>query len=310
MSSPKTNKLSPPQVATWQWFTIALLAQIGWGANLVVLRYLQTISGIPSFSLLALGNLIVLLIVTLIFLPRIDKSVFRLPIVWLFGGMVILRGVSNLLATRFTLAIYVQIIYLMTPFLVALLSKVVLHERLPKHTFKALTIALFGALLVTSGSLTDTAVSTTISRNDPLGIGLAIASSLFLAFYMLIARRTIQYNTPGEALLIVHLLSLFVFSTVMSLLFGENLGKWGTLNPNDWIIFFIYSLGILLGANFGQIRAIQRLGAPLVSSMMPIRLVSALFFAGILLGERLSSGWQVLGTAVILITITWYLRQQ
>lgn len=310
MSQTQSKSLTSDPTSTWQWFTLALLAQTGWGANIVLLRYLQTIGGVPSFSLLAFGNLIVLLIVALIFLPRIDKSVFRMRIVWIFGGMVVLRGITNLLATRFTLATYIQVIYLMTPFLVALLSKLVLRESLPKHTFKALSIALIGALLIMSGSLTDTAVSSSVSRNDLLGIGFALASTFFLALYMLIARRTAKHNAPGEALLIVHLVSLFAFSALMSFLFQENLGKWGNLNQSEWIIFVIYSLGVLMGANLGQIRSIQKLGAPLVSSMMPIRLVSALLFAGLLLGERLSSGWQVLGTAVVIITITWYLRQQ
>ena len=310
MAQSNSENLTAQPLSTWQWFTVALLAQMGWGANIVLLRYLQTISGIPSFSLLAMGNFIVLLIVAIVFLPRIDKSVFRMRIVWIFGGMVVLRGITNLLATRFTLATYIQVIYLMTPFVVALLSKMVLRESLPKHTFKALTIALVGALLIMSGSLTDTAVSTSTSRNDLLGISFALASTLFLALYMLIARRTAKHNAPGEALLIVHLLFLFVFSSLMSFLFQENLTEWGTLGQSDWIIFIIYSLGILMGANLGQIRSIQKLGAPLVSSMMPIRLVSALLFAGLLLGERLSSGWQVLGTAVVIITITWYLRQQ
>jgi drug/metabolite transporter (DMT)-like permease len=44
--------------------------------------------------------------------------------------------------------------------------------------------------------------------------------------------------------------------------------------------------------------------------MMAWRLVSALFFAALLLGERLSSWIQLLGAVVVLVTITWYLWQQ
>ncbi len=78
----------------------------------------------------------------------------------------------------------------------------------------------------------------------------------------------------------------------------------------DWLIFGFICFGILLGANLGQIRSIQRLGASLVSSMMAIRLVSVLVLAALLLNERLTSGWQVLGTAVVVVTITWFLRRQ
>jgi len=293
----------------WQWLTVAVLAQMGWGAYPVLLRYLQTVSGIPGLSLLAAGNFIVLLIAVAVILPRVDKSIFRLRIVWLFGLMVVLRGVSNMLATRFTLAIYAQMIYLMTPFIVAFLSQIVLREKLPRHTVKALTIALFGAALITSVNLGDTAVTPSVTRNDFLGMGLAVASSFFLALYMIITRRAAKDKAPGEALLIVHLVSLFVFSSLASLVVGENWGQWRELGVTDWLVFALFSLGVLAGANLGQIGAIQRLGAPVVSSLMALRLVSALAFAALLLNERLTSPWQLLGAVIIIVVITWYLRQ-
>jgi len=303
-----TQDLNSPLV--WQWVSVALLAQMGWGAYPVLLRYLQTVSGIPSLSLLAMGNLVVLLITAVAILPRIDKSIFRLRIVWLFGLMVVLRGVSNLLAVRFTLATYAQLIYLMTPFLVAFISRIILKEQLPRNTIKAILLAFVGALLIMSQSVSQATAVNRVSQNDLLGIGLALASTIFLSLYILLTRRAAQHNASGEALLMVHLVSLFTFSTIVSLIIGEDWSQWGTLNSSDWLIFGLLSLGILMGANLGQIRSIQFLGAPLASSIMPIRLVSALIFGGLLLGERLTSVWQILGTAVVIITLTWYLRQQ
>lgn len=308
------TKTSPPPLndaaSSWTWLTAALLAQIGWGAYPVLLRYLQTVSGLPSLSLLAVGNLVVLLAVFLFIWPRLDKKLLRLPILWLFGLMVVVRGVSNLLATRFTLAIYVQLIYLLTPFLVAILSRVVLHEKLPRYTFRALTISLVGVLLVISGSFSEIGTATAVPRQDFLGISLAVGSSLALALYMLLTRRTAHYHATGESLLLVHLFALFSFSAVASLLLGENWNQWAALSPHDWLIFALLAFGILLGANLGQIRTIQHLGAPLVSSMMAIRLVSALAVGAFLLQEQLSSAWQVLGAAIVIVTITWFLRRQ
>ncbi|MCB8983141.1 MAG: DMT family transporter [Ardenticatenaceae bacterium] len=288
----------------------ALAAQIGWGAYPVLLRYLQTVSGIPSLSLLAAGNLVVLALVGAFLWRRIDKKLFRLPIVWLFGFMVVVRGVSNLLATRFTLAVYAQLIYLMTPFLVAILSRVFLRERLPRYTFRALTISLLGVLLVLSGSFNEIGVATAVPRQDVLGIGLAIGSSLALALYMILTRRAARYHVAGDTLLLVHLFSLFSFSAVASLLLGENLNQWSTLSTQDWLIFAVLAFGVLLGANVGQIRTIQRLGAPLVSSLMAIRLVSALVIGALLLHEQLSSLWQAAGAVIVIVTITWFLRRQ
>ncbi len=63
----------------------------------------------------------------------------------------------------------------------------------------------------------------------------------------------------------------------------------------DWLIFAILSLGILAGANIAQIGSIRHLGAAMVSSTMAWRLVSTLFLAALLLGERLASPLQLLG---------------
>jgi hypothetical protein len=38
--------------------------------------------------------------------------------------------------------------------------------------------------------------------------------------------------------------------------------------------------------------------------------VSALLFGAFLLNERLSSAWQLLGAAIVFVTLTWYLRQR
>jgi drug/metabolite transporter (DMT)-like permease len=296
--------------AAWHWLLLALASQMGWGAYPVLLRYLQTVSNIPGLSLLAVGNLLVLLFVLAVRWRQIEWHIFRMPLLWLFGGLVVLRGVTNLLATRYTLAIYAQLIYLMTPFIVALLSRLVLREQLPRHTFKALSLCLFGALLMMMGDLGDVARETAVSRNDLLGIILAISSSIFLALYMIVTRRTAKHQASGESLIIVHLTSLFLFTAVASIIFGEDLQQWNQLQLKDWLAFGLFAFGVLLGANLAQIRSIQQLGAPLVSSMMASRLISTLLFAGLLLNERLSSGWQLLGGIIVFITLTWYLRQR
>ncbi len=192
MAQIKTSKNPDTLSTTWSWLFMALAAQMGWGAYPVTLRYMQTVAGVPSMALLAAANFIVLIVASLLFWRRIDRGIFRLPIVWLFALMVVVRGVSNLLATRYTLAIYAQLIYLMTPFLVAILSRVFLHEKLPRYLFRALAISLVGVLLVLSGSLSEVGMETAVTRNDLLGISLALASTLSLALYMILTRRICQ----------------------------------------------------------------------------------------------------------------------
>jgi drug/metabolite transporter (DMT)-like permease len=294
----------------WTWLAIALLAQTAWGAYPVMARYLQTVSQLPSLSILALGSLTALFAVGLLFLPRIKIADFRSKRLLVFALIVLARGVTNLLAARFTLAIYVQLITLLTPFLVALLSTLVWHERLPRYTGRALVLGLVGVLLIIGVDFFGSQVMPPSNRTDWLGISLAAAGSLLLALYMIAVRRSAFHDIRGEALLLVQLFSLALGGLLLSLLLGESWQQWREINATDWLIFGLLALGVLAGANMGQIGAIRQLGASLVSSIMPWRLLSALAVSAILLDERLSSIWQFLGVVIVMCTVTWYLWQQ
>lgn len=287
---------------------VALGAHTGWGAYPVLARYLQTVSSLPSMALLALGNLIGLLLIAPWLAPRAGLHLLRAPTLWLFALVVVLRAITNVLAARYTLAIYVQLITLMTPFLVALLSATMFREPLPPATGWALGLSLGGALLMMSGDIGQTGLG--LNWSDGLGIGLALGSSLCLALYMLLVPRTVKAAVSGEAVFLVQLVALTVTSALLSLLLGEDWGRWAQIGVSDWLVFAAFILVVLLGANLGQISSLRHLGAPLVSSMMAWRLVSALAMAALLLGERLTSLWQAGGALVVLVTITWYLWRQ
>lgn len=289
---------------------MALAAHTGWGAYPVLARYLQTVSHLPSMSLLALGNFVGLCIVSFMLLPQMDKGAFRHRLLWIFGLIVVVRGLTNFLAARYTLSIYVQLVTQMTPFLVALLSTALLHEQLPRYTGRAITLCLTGALLMMSGNISLAGVAPDPNRLDWLGLLLAGVSSLALALYMILVRRSVQHDVSAEALFVVHLFFLTGFSTVLSLGLGEDWNQWRQASQADWLVFATFSVGILVGANLGQIGALRHLGAPLVSSLLAWRLVSALIVGVLLLNERLTSLWQVLGAGIVLVTITWYLWQQ
>ena len=298
------------QKRIWPWLVATLLAQTGWGAYPVMARYLQTISKLPSMSIIALGGLIALIGAGALLLPRVRWEDFRSKRLIVFALIVIGRAVSNMLAARYTLAIYVQLINLMTPFIVALLSTAVWHERLPRYTVRALFLGLLGVLLIIGGDLLRQSTFPTANRIDWLGILLALVSTLLLAFYMISVRRSTVHEIRGEALLLVQLLALAVSGFVISFLLQESWQAWRNLAPLDWAVFGILAVGILLGANLGQIGAIRHLGASLVSSTMAWRLVSALAVSAVLLDERLTSMWQALGVILVLFTVTWYLWQQ
>jgi threonine/homoserine efflux transporter RhtA len=66
----------------------------------------------------------------------------------------------------------------------------------------------------------------------------------------------------------------------------------------------------VLGGGLTQVLAISRINASLFSTLLSWRLVIAVGVGWLLLGERLTSAWQALGLAMVVVTITLYVRHQ
>lgn len=65
-----------------------------------------------------------------------------------------------------------------------------------------------------------------------------------------------------------------------------------------------------IGIKIGNITTLRKFGAPLVSSMLAIRLVAALIFGWVILGERLTSILQWVGAVLVVGAVTWFLVHQ
>ena len=309
-----TDRASPPPESTndttqWGWITVSLGAHMAWGIYPVLARYLQTVSDVPSLSILSAGNLVALILVGGFLLRRSEWSMFRQPITWVFMLFVVIRAITNILSARYTLSIYVQLVTQLTPFLVIFFSVVLFREKIPRFTIPAVALALIGSIMIIGTDFTATATSDS-SRQDLLGIGLALISITALSIYMVLIRHSVKQHISAEALLLGQLITLIVVMGVASWLIGEDWTQYTHIGLKDWVVFFAFVLLVFVGANLGQISAIQHIGAPLVSSMLATRLLSALLFGALLLNENLNSIWQVIGVVIVLVTITWYLHQQ
>jgi drug/metabolite transporter (DMT)-like permease len=294
----------------WIWYLAGLGAHTGWGAYPVMARYLQTVAELPSMALLLAANLTAMTALVAFVRPPLKRRFLRSRLVWFFLVVIVVRAITNLLAARFTLAIYVQLITLLTPFLVALLSSTLFRDHIPPNTIRAIFLAFLGGLLMMSGDIGEAGVQLALGSEDWLGIGLAFLSTFSLALYMLIIRRSVRQHIPGESMFLLQLISVSAVTLPVSLLTGEEWGRWRDLPPEGWLLFAVFSLAVVMGSNMGQIAALRHLGAPLVSSLLAWRLVSALIIAALLLDERLTTWWQIVGALVVLLTITWYLRGQ
>ena len=302
---------APPrsQPAPWVWMSVALLAHTGWGAYPVLARYLQTISHLPSMAILAVGNLISLAVLIPLARHKLNPEALRSKALWLFALIVVIRAITNLLAARYTSAIIVQLITLMTPLFVAVLSTTIFRERLPSGTIWALGLSLLGSIFIVSNDLGG-GVGHRLTTNDFIGMGTAFTSALCLAMYMILIPRTVKGPVSGEALLAMQLTALTITTGIISLITREDWSRFTVIGLFDWVVFFAFVFGVLFGANMGQNLALRHLGAPLVSSMMAWRLVCTLIMAALLLDERLQTPLQFLGALIVIVTITVYLWRQ
>lgn len=294
------------------WLAVALGAHTFWGMYPVIGRYLQTVSGLPSMSILVVGSVPLVLYGLLYSLPREGWHVLRGRPLQIMALLAIVRAITNILSMRYTLAIYVQLIGLMTPFIIALFNWLVLRDRMPRYTVPAMALSSCGALLMLSSQIGAGGIAFDLGAADLLGLALAFASTLALALYMFAVRRTATAGSQVSSInvLVVQTLAIGALSLLISVLTGEDWRAWTRLEATDWAVEASHVILVIILANGLQISALRRLGAPTVSAMMPWRLISTLTLAWLLLGERLTSIWQAVGALLVLATVTWYLQTQ
>ena len=290
------------------WLFLALVAHTGWGAYPVLARYLQTEAGLPSMSLMAVSMTGTAAVLAFTVRPR-WRMLLRQRLLPAFLLAVMVRAVTNLLAARFTHAIYVQLITLMTPWVVALLSALVFHERAPRYTGRTALVGTVGAGLMLSASIERYGVPQHLTASDGLGLALAGISVFSLAWYMLLVRRSRAAQWRGDEVFFLQALVVMTVGWGATWLLQEDWTPWTQMDLRDWLVFVAFAGFVLYGANRLQIAALQRLGARAVSAMLPWRMVVVLGMGFWLLGEQLSSLRQVVGVLLVVGALVGYLYQ-
>ena len=303
----KPKTVQDEQSAHWVWLLVALLAHSGWGIAPVFSRYFQVVVGLPSMSLLAVFSLPLFIAFFIFTLPKYGTKFLRSPTLWIIAWLHTFRVASNLLAAKFTEATFIQLIGLTTPFMVVILSWAILRERAPKYTKRAILLTFIGAVLVLSADVGASGLSFDLTRTDFIGMSFAVAVTIFLSLYMIMIRKGAKANLPPVQMLIFQGGFMIIPTTIASLALGEDWSKWRTISPEAAALVALFTLVVTVLSNTFNINAIARIGAPAVSSLMPWRLIITLILAWVMLGERLDSVWQVLGAAIVFLTVTWYL---
>ena len=269
-------------------------------------RYFQVVSGLPLMAFVFAGGIPGLIGFFIYTLPRSGWRVWRQPLLWGMGMVLVVRVVSNIAAARFTQAIYVQLFALMTPFLVVIFSQIVLKEKAPKYTWSALFLSMVGAVLMLSSEITEAGITFNVQGSDGLGIAFAITQATVSAIYFLLLRYAKQQGVPDHEIVTCQTVIVNTFALGASLALGEDWSPYLELSTLDWVLLIFFMLVTVFIANWLQVRAIAVIGPHIFSSALPWRLLSVMVLGWFLLGERIESIWQLLGTILVFITITGY----
>jgi len=309
----KPKKGAESESIPYYWLFLALVAHTGWGIYPVLARYLQTVKLIPSFSLLVAANVCVSVMSAAIVVKRKKcMIILKFSILPLLIFVTIIRTTTNLVSPKFTLAIYAQLMTLFTPFVVALLNTLFFKEPLPPFTIPSIIFSSIGSFMMFLSRVFPFQLS--ISAMDWIGIGLAFGSAVTLAIYMMLisSMKSImnQNSVKGEELLFFLTFPVVLCSLLLSLMIMEDWRPWLRLDVFGWFTFGTLALFCVMIGNLLQIGAITKLGAPLVSTLLPFRLISSMVFSAVVLGEQLANAFQLLGALVVCISITLFLWKQ
>jgi drug/metabolite transporter (DMT)-like permease len=292
------------------WLLLAVIVQAAIGAGMIPIRYLQVTVGLPALAIVAVSDLVAFSVMSWRTLPRVDRTVWRSKTLWLMVGIVLVRTVLVTLSLRFTQAYLVQLINLLAPFMVVFFDRLINRTKLPKFTLLAISLCLVGGALLIFGGLSGQPLAGMLTPEDGLGILLAFLGTIGIAAYMVIIKHSEQVGLPFEAVYISQVGTLALTLTLLSFAVGED---WSTFRGLDiWggLALAFNAIGLEVGLKVGNITVLRKLGAPLVSSMLAVRLVAALLMGWLILAERPESPLQWAGAAIVALTITWYLSKQ
>eukprot|EP00762_Andalucia_godoyi_P008409 ANDGO_04657.mRNA.1 hypothetical protein len=311
-----------------KWLLLVLLSNACFACYPVFSRYLQLRSHIGTFTLTVTANSVALLALVPYFLYATLygaasqspnwKGVMRnkwMPVVVI---LVVLRSVTLMLASRYATAVVVQVVALLVPFLVAFLARVFLKEHFSKFLIPAALVSTVGASLVIFGSASGTSSGDdqgTSAGLVALGFACCVLTVVFLSLYMVSLRVfSRSMGSAGESMGIMpmHYGGVIVTGLVLAAALGEfsQESGWGKMDAFDWLVFALFSIGVLGFANVAQVVAMRRVPAPVAASMLPFRLVIADVVSMLMLGEDLHSAVQIAGGVVIFLSTSTYLVLQ
>ncbi len=305
------SKKTALHLSVYVW--LGLLGQLVWGSYPPAAK--RALMEVPKFSLLLLATSAATLAGVGVMLREDQRTwrevlqfLWRERVLWALAAVVALRSVTNLFAIDLTRATWVQLIYLLTPFVVAILGSVLFAEPTPPFTYPALVLSTVGAALTLVADWSH--VGAGFTGQDFLGLGVALVSMLALAMYFQLVRRSSRREAGRGLIMVQQGMAMALVYALLTVGTGEDWTAWAHLSPAGWATVAWVIGGVFVGGNLLQVTALGGANAALVTSLMPLRLVSAIALGWWLLGERLTTPLQWLGATLVLVTVSGYLWRQ
>ncbi len=309
-----TSKITArPTPSAWPFIWLGVVAHLIWGSYPVLAKVALT--GVPKFSLVLLASLGITLAGFAIMrwleewpMGRALRVLASERALWLLALFVAVRAITNIIAIDLTRSVWVQLIYTLTPFFVAILGALFFGQSVPRYTFTALFFATLGGVLLLVEDWSSMFAG--FSHRDVLGIVVALISTLALATYFQLVRRCRLSRATDGLILFQQGMAMTVGFVIMTLLAGEDWSAWGNASTESLLAALAVIGLVQVGGNLIQVKAVGGTNPALVTSTMPLRLVSTLALAALLLGEHLTAPTQWAGAAIVVVSVSAYLWVQ
>ncbi|CAG9464505.1 unnamed protein product [Pedinophyceae sp. YPF-701] len=345
--SPERPPSASPAQPPVRWLVVVVATQAWWGMQPVMSRWLQTCTHppVPTLTLMACANAISLLALFAIdlgrlayawyqyetavllalpvsepgwrlpglndLLPRLRTDVLR-PAAWL-ASAVLCRALTVMFATAFTRAGWVMLTGMAAPIFTALASRMLYEQALP-HGFVPTVAALtFGGTLAIVGegeqAVAGPGAGLTVADGTGIILGLTSACCLTLYFFCIQGTKGVL---SGTQILYLTFSTLLLVTAPLSLLI-DGVRTWrsfATWTAMDVSVLLAFSIAQYIVGNWLQQVVIRRVGAPLTSAFLAVRLASATAAAWPVLGEPVRGVLSWLGLGIVIGGTSTYLAAQ
>lgn len=284
-------------------FSLAILANIIWGASFLASKYTLQAWGPFTASSLRFGIATVALFVVLTLMgKKIDIPTKRGN--WLSLITIATSGFGLLYPLQLGGLKYITsslsaAIMLTSPLLVLVLGKVILKENLTTQKWIALSIGVFGGSILLSAQK-NSVVDITSSEEFILGSLMTLAASLSLAISV-IATRKLSRELSTPSITVWTMAIGFLELTVAAFIFEENILASLTKNAGliSWMALFFLALVCSAFCFFIWNSALAMTSPQEIASSMHIKTPTAVLI-GISIGNESLSMEIILGTVLVM----------